>query len=154
MPSHQSILIHIGPLNLLGFAACQNHGASQHVKVLLTKHRDTWQAAAWKQPTTSGFWEKAEQTNEHRCFYRTSECHKENEQTGIICIRGTRQTHLGVNPYSADGTDLEIVTWQAAKKKRQPARERERERERTRLEMCERFFQKKKKKSTTLEWCS
>lgn len=74
--------------------------------------------------------EKAEQTNEHRCFYRTSECHKENEQTGIICIRGTRQTHLGVNPYSADGTDLEIVTWQATKKKRQPARERQKERER------------------------
>lgn len=37
--SHQSILIHIGPLNLLGIAARQNHGASQHVEVLLTKQQ-------------------------------------------------------------------------------------------------------------------
>lgn len=29
----------------------------------------------------------------------------------ISCVRGTRQTHLGVNPYGTDGTDLEIVTW-------------------------------------------
>lgn len=40
MRSYQSILINIGPLNLLGITTCQNHGASQHIKVLLTKHRD------------------------------------------------------------------------------------------------------------------
>lgn len=39
MQSHQSILIHIGPLNLFGIAACQNHGAAQHVEVLLTKQK-------------------------------------------------------------------------------------------------------------------
>lgn len=39
MQSHQSILIHIGPLNLLGIAACQNHGASQYVEVLLAKQK-------------------------------------------------------------------------------------------------------------------
>lgn len=39
MQPHQSILIHICPLNLLGIAACQDHGASQHVQVLLTEQK-------------------------------------------------------------------------------------------------------------------
>ena len=70
------------------------------------------------------------QTNGSRCFYRVSEHHKgkEEQRMGISCVRGTRQTHLGVNPYSTDGTDLKIVTWQATEKK-DKQRERERERE-------------------------
>lgn len=33
--SHQSILIDVGPLHLLGTSACQNHGAAQYVQILL-----------------------------------------------------------------------------------------------------------------------
>lgn len=72
---------------------------------------------------------------------------KENQeqQMRISCVRGTRQTHLGVNPYSTDGTDLKIVTWQATEKK-----DKQRESERGgegRKSMCERCRQKKKKKT-------
>lgn len=62
------------------------------------------------------------QTHGRRCFSRESKHYGEKkiQHRGISCVGGSRQTHLGVNPYSTDGTDLKIVTWQA--------RERERER--------------------------
>lgn len=34
------------------------------------------------------------------------------------------KTHLGVNPYSTDGTDLKIVTWQRRQKGREGGGER------------------------------
>lgn len=68
--------------------------------------------------------ERKGKTNWSRCFFKKSEPHKENLKRwmGISCVRGTRRTHLGVNPYSTEGTDLKIVTWQATEKKRQTER--------------------------------
>lgn len=50
--------------------------------------------------------------------------HRKEENEGqwwrdIGCVGGTRQTHLGVNPYSTDGTDLKIVTWQGTETRQQ-----------------------------------
>lgn len=60
------------------------------------------------------------QTQGRRCFSRESKRYgeKQIQHRGISCVGGSRQTHLGVNPYSTDGTDLKIVTWQARKRER------------------------------------
>ena len=125
--SHQSILIHIGPLDLLGVAACQDHGAPQHVEVLLTKQKE--KRDRLRQQNNQLHQAKGRmgaQTNGSECFYRVSERASatrriRNSERGSA-VSGTRRTHLGVNPYSTDGTDLKIVTWQSDREKRERER--------------------------------
>lgn len=117
--SHQSILIHVGPLNLLGLAACQNHGASQHIEVLLTKQRNAER-------------DRLQLQSNHRLQVTaitgvptddSATIRARRRERGSAATEKLDKTHLGVNPYSTDGTDLKIVTWQGMGEKRHTQKE-------------------------------
>lgn len=107
---YQCILIHVGPLHLLGLLARQYHGPAQYVQILLGKRRQGSQVhtpiapslfclPAYQQVTRG----RSHTTGAH-CSHIAQEARRWEE--GERCL----WSHLRVNADGSNGRDLEIVT--------------------------------------------